>query len=380
MEEKEGQARKEGTTSKRNEKNRMTNENQPNSGKIKPRTLCRLTSSSSIIIISTLPPMGFCAEEGERKRRKRKRWWKTEGMAVLTRGWKLQSVHSRREPQRETERQRDRQTERQTNKQNKTKQTREENQRTVPWHHHKDAGWKPQSPFLHKLQLLHSFYSMNASRSSPAIKFPHLSLSFVLSPGLTAPASNAPLHKRRMVRRAPLSALWRTWENQSFMFFFRCRQCAQSTKIDSIDGLRHKPRDDEIIEICLGRNISRNEEGPSENTRWADLCTVLLDIDQLRPGLWSEPMTCLSLSAISLGPCARALMEAARTTRRAARAKKMSTKGISKRLKNRVLLCSINSDWFKKISLWKPSVFSFIDNCFLSEAFLCFALAAERNE
>ena len=86
---------------------------------------------------------------------------------------------------------------------------------------------------------------------------------------------NAPLHKRRMVPVRIVADL-----RQSFMFFFSARQYAQA-RDRFIDGLGHKPPDDEIIEICLGRTLDRTKKSRRQTRDERISGQFRLDIGQL---------------------------------------------------------------------------------------------------
>ena len=136
-----------------------------------------------------------------------------------------------------------------------------------------------QSPFLHNFDpdIDHPTHLDHHLRSDPP---PVIALRSRLR--LDCTRLNAPLHKRRMV---PSPACPHCGRPETIIHvLLQCRQYAQA-RDRFIDGLGHKPPDDEIIEICLGRTLDRTKKGRRQTRDERISGQFLLDIDQLRPGL-----------------------------------------------------------------------------------------------
>ena len=82
----------------------------------------------------------------------------------------------------------------------------------------------------------------------------HLPLLFVLVSGLTAPAAMLRSTKGEWCPAPPARP------ETIIHVLLQCRQYAQA-RDRFIDGLGHKPPDDEILEICLGRTVDRTRKG-----------------------------------------------------------------------------------------------------------------------
>ena len=71
----------------------------------------------------------------------------------------------------------------------------------------------------------------------------------------------------------------------SITFFFTALT-DQQFRLRFLNSLGRKPPDDEIIKICLGRTASRTKKGQQQTNDELSSGQFLIDIDQLRPGLW----------------------------------------------------------------------------------------------
>ena len=93
----------------------------------------------------------------------------------------------------------------------------------------------------------------------------------------------------------------------------QCRQYAQA-RDRLIDGLGHKPPDDEIIEICLERTFDKTKKGRRQTRDERISGQFLLDLEPLRLVCLSVsdcPASCLSVSVtVPSAPCSRAIMHA----------------------------------------------------------------------
>ena len=168
-----------------------------------------------------------------------------------------------------------------------------------PLHGHKDAGRTVTIPLPPQLRSWHR--SSDSTWSSPAIRSPTWHCSSFSSPPWVHPPQCSALQKANGAEPCL---------RQSFMFLFSADNMHKHERF--IDGLGHKPPDDEIIEICIGRTSDKTKKGRRQTRDERISGQFLLDIDQLRPGRWLIPWSVCPVIFYS-AQCSRALINACTT-------------------------------------------------------------------